>query len=209
MPLPKYIKVPIESRLTLIKVTSEFKGLYRCICGNEREFYRRRVEVGLRKSCGCGRGSPIHGQSDKIPEYAIWQAMRQRCLNPNSHEYHRYGGRGITICEQWNSFQNFLADMGYRPSPEYQIERRDNDGNYTPENCYWATRHEQMNNLSTTLYLEHKGKRMSVGNWAEELRMPKSVIVGRFKSGHTVESALYPYRLNGSRRAGAVAGDRY
>lgn len=150
-----------------------------------------------------------HGQSGKIPEYAIWQAMRQRVMNPNNHEYHRYGGRGITLCERWNSFENFLVDMGHRPSSEHQIERRDNDGNYEPSNCCWATRFEQMNNLGTTIYLEHDGKRMSLGNWAKKLGMPKGTIATRLQRGYSVEKALFPYRLTGSNQSGGVIGDKF
>ena len=80
------------------------------------------------------------------PEWLSWQAMRQRCTNPNNNRYARYGGRGITICERWDDFELFLEDMGERPSPQHSLERKDNNGNYEPSNCVWATSVEQNNN---------------------------------------------------------------
>jgi hypothetical protein len=87
-----------------------------------------------------------HGESRKTPEYNIWCAMRQRCLNPNNDSYEDYGGRGISICEEWDEYANFLKDMGRRPSPNLTLERIDNDGNYEPGNCKWATYEEQNHN---------------------------------------------------------------
>ena len=91
-----------------------------------------------------------HGHSfrgKQTREYVAWIAMRQRCLNKNSSKYFHYGGRGIKICDRWlKSFNNFLADMGLKPSPELSIDRIENDGDYCPENCRWATKTEQLKN---------------------------------------------------------------
>lgn len=112
-----------------------------------------RLRDGDSLSCGCARkyegiNNPRyqHGLSH-TQEYAAWLHAVQRCFNPSDASYRRYGGRGITVCDRWrDSFENFLADMGMKPSPELELERRDNDGNYEPDNCYWATRIQQQAN---------------------------------------------------------------
>lgn len=122
----------------------------KCDCGNYTEVPIYRLRTGHTRSCGClvKTNGLKHGHSPngkKSTSYISWYSMKQRCLNPNNRYYKYYGGRGITICERWMKFENFLEDMGERPK-ELSLDRIDNDGNYEPSNCKWSTRKEQQNN---------------------------------------------------------------
>lgn len=148
---------------------------YRCICdcGNEVVAYTGNLTKGKTKSCGCWKKmvssitNKKHGMSNS-DEYRIWQGIRMRCLNPNVKNYNRYGGAGITICDRWvNSFENFYADMGGRPSKTHSVDRINNDGNYEPSNCRWATPSEQGNNTTKNVFVEYQGRRMTTAQFAQ------------------------------------------
>ena len=118
-------------------------------------------------------------------EYASWFAMQDRCNN-----HHDYAGRGITVCDRWRaSFANFLSDMGPRPTG-HSIERVNNDGNYEPSNCKWATRHEQARNTRRSRYVEVDGKRMVVVDWAKHTGIDVGLIYQRISDGWTEEEAV-------------------
>jgi len=124
-------------------------------------------------------------------EYKIWRSMKERCYNQNNKRYHRYGGRGITICDRWlNSFENFLSDMGEKPE-EYSIDRIDNDGNYCPENCRWATRTEQANNRSSNNLLTIHGKTMTLSEWCRDTGQNHKTVQTRLSRNWTPEEAIF------------------
>jgi hypothetical protein len=112
-----------------------------------------------------------------------------RCRNPHSQDYERYGGRGIVICERWNKFENFLADMGPRPSG-HSIDRVNNDGNYEPGNCRWATNTQQIRNQSTNRIVTLHGRSQSVAAWAEECDIKADTVRHRLDRGLSAEQAL-------------------
>lgn len=125
-----------------------------------------------------------------IPGYASWVKMRQRCNNPRSVGFKYWGGRGITICERWNSFANFLADMGERPSQDHSIDRIDNNGNYEPGNCRWALVADQNRNKSDKRTITLDGRTQSVTEWARELGLIAETIYLRLNSGKSAAEAL-------------------
>lgn len=113
-------------------------------------------------------------------EYNCWKSIKRRCTKPNATDYHHYGGRGIKMCDRWlNSFDDFLADMGRKPTPKHSIERINNDGNYEPSNCRWATQREQVSNSRHCNKLTHDGKTMTIAQWSQETGIPAPTISSR------------------------------
>lgn len=184
-------------RLTVLSYSGRVNGfarwLCRCDCGTERLFWRTQLCPGRTQSCGCLRVESFvarntkHGACD-TPEYDAWKNMLARCYNKNGQEYRNYGGRGIVVCDRWReSFENFLADMGKRPGPKYSVERRKTNGNYSPENCYWATWREQSRNKRNNRLLTWAGETMTVTDWAERLGVSPGTIRSRIRYGWPVE----------------------
>jgi hypothetical protein len=130
-------------------------------------------------------------RSKQPPEYNIWVRMRQRCRNPNCDDYEFYGGRGIRICVRWDSFANFYADMGPRPSRKHTLDRwPNNNGDYEPTNCRWGTPKQQSRNTRQTAYLTAGGMTLPRADWVERTGIPVGTIRGRRRRGWSPERAL-------------------
>lgn len=172
----------------------EHRWVCRCACGVERVVLTGGLRSGSTKSCGCLKRDVLrkhgHGVLDRSPEYQAWAHMRGRCLNPRIKNFARYGGRGISICERWNEFANFLADMGPRPSRGHSLDRINNDGHYTPENCRWATRHQQTRNTSRNVMWTQGGVTRCLADWARDFGINIATVHARLRTGWTVEEAL-------------------
>ena len=136
-----------------------------------------------------------HGMS-RTPEYQAWKNMKKRCFNPNTKQYSDWGGRGITVCDRWkNSFENFFADMGLKPTAKHSIDRIDNDGDYCPENCRWATNAEQQNNQRTKPLITIGNDTYTIAQWTTEKGYDKSVIHNRLKYGWSdYDAVMTPVR---------------
>lgn len=131
-----------------------------------------------------------HGYSAAHPTYRVWTDMKRRCVNPKHKAYPRYGARGISVCERWlNDFAAFVADMGEKPEG-MTLDRIDNAGPYSPENCRWATWREQNNNRRSTRKLEWDGRTQSLRQWSRELGINHVTLRRRLEHGWTVERAL-------------------
>ena len=169
-----------------------------CSCGGtvEAEAYRFRDGSATRcKKCGDTESGlkrrTFGGLHKGSKEYSTWSNLKTRFNNDKYVFYHRYGGRGITYCDNWDEFEGFLGDMGKAPTKEHSIDRIDNDGNYTKENCRWATPEEQANNNSANIILEYKGRSKTMATWSKELNLNYDMLRTRFESGkYTVEQAF-------------------
>lgn len=193
-------------RLTAIEATDTRvanKIMWRCLCdcGAETLANVQQLRGGQRVSCGCAKlagnqvnkKKPKHGHCVNGKDsayYRVWGGMWTRCTNPKTQSYPNYGGRGISVCERWKAFENFLADMGDRPKGG-TLERIDVNGNYEPGNCRWATWKEQGRNKRTNHVIAAGGKTAPISEWAEELGLNKHTIGSRIrKQGLTHEEAV-------------------
>jgi len=127
----------------------------------------------------------------KTSEYSSWDNMKSRCFNPNYKRYSNWGGRGITVCDRWkNSFENFFTDMGLKPTLKHSIDRIDNDGDYCPENCRWATKAEQNNNQRTNRLITIGCVTLNVTQWAIEMGFKRMIIQNRLNRGWSEKDAV-------------------
>jgi hypothetical protein len=188
------------TRLTFVELaapgSSGVRWVVRCECGVTKTVNKCDVRSGRTKSCGCLNRERVttHGERSSL-EYSSWMSMKRRCLYENDPAYRRYGGAGITICERWlgdNGFQNFLSDMGRRPTPDHTLDRYPNPaGNYAPENCRWATKKEQGRNRRDSRLLTVDGVTRCISEWTELLGAASDhTIVYRLNRGWSAKDAV-------------------
>ena len=165
-----------------------------CDCGAQIVVRGISLRNGHSKSCGCLRvdANLRHGHNRKRSRsrtYSVWSAMMQRCGNQKYSQYRDYGGRCITVCERWHSFENFLADIGEVPDG-MTIGRLDNDGQYCKDNCRWETRKEQQRNTRRNAMLEFRSERRCLTEWAEITGIKPETIRARLRYGWGIDRAL-------------------
>lgn len=186
-------------RLSILKYTHNI-GQHQyydvvCDCGKKRNVAYESMRSGSTLSCGCLKKELVsirfktHGMTNS-KEYKIWNSMVQRCVNKKSSSYANYGANGISVSSRWMDFNNFIADMGLRPTDRHTIERIDNSLGYSMGNCRWATYGEQSRNRSSNRIIAHNGKVKCVSDWAEELGVSENVLNGRLRRGWEIEDAL-------------------
>lgn len=176
----------------------------RCACGKTTLVFGASLRKGLTKSCGCyhsdivkksaqkvGLANRKHGMSqDRI--HNIWRGMKQRCMDPNFHGFREYGGRGITVCPEWaesfEAFRDWALANGYQD--DLTIDRIDNDGPYSPDNCQWITNKVQQSNRRNNRLLTYDGRTQTLAQWAEETGIGWGTIAARIRSGWSVDRAL-------------------
>lgn len=168
-----------------------------CDCGKLRVVAVANLRRGNSKSCGCQRGPKDRNGWSRLPEYKVWDTMKQRCNNPKREGYENYGGRGISVCGRWkDSFEMFYADMGPRPGDKYSIERIDVNANYEPSNCCWATASQQAQNRRKARRLTFQGLTLSAHQWSLKMGYSRDRVGDRVRNGWSTERAiLTPVRV--------------
>jgi hypothetical protein len=194
----------VFGRLTAIELVSRDESSnnrhiwrFLCECGTIKDIRIPTVRNGTTKSCGCIaketliRRNTVHGLSrSNKKEYRSWKDMRARCFNPMDTDFHSYGGRGITVCERWNDFASFFADMGKKPTPKHTIDRVDVNGNYEPSNCRWADAETQANNKRNNRKLEHNGETKTLSQISRDNNIERRVVSYRLGVGMNIEEAV-------------------
>jgi hypothetical protein len=169
-----------------------------CECGQSKEVKFSALSSGGQLSCGCLRDEAArkqvaercvtHGMSG-TPTYETWASMISRCTNQNSNRYHTHGGRGIKVCSRWLSFENFFADMGTKPE-NLSLDRIDNNGDYEPSNCRWATSSEQAVNRRSTRMFDYGGESLCLKSLAQKVGIKRLTLTKRLKCGWPLSKAL-------------------
>jgi len=170
-----------------------------CNCGKETQASGSSLTAGDTNSCGClhadtarakGLAKKTHGMT-RTPTYRAWAGAHGRCNNKTNAKYPLYGGRGIKVCSEWDSFARFLQDMGPAPAG-HSLDRIDVNGDYTPANCRWATQLEQQNNRRDNVIIDYAGERMTMAMYCRKHGLNSDKVQQRLKRGYSVEQAVAP-----------------
>lgn len=179
--------------------------LCECVCGNLVAVWSVNLTGGQVQSCGCLRNQRVsaalttHGHS-RHPLFSIWDGMIRRCHDPSNKSYKMYGGRGIIVDTRWHQIENFIADMGERPSKLHSVERVDNAGNYTPHNCQWAVALQQNRNTRRNKLVTYQNRTQCLIEWANELGINPVTLHHRLYRSHwTIEEAFTVTVRHGNR----------
>lgn len=175
------------------------RWLCQCDCGKMSVVNGSSLTTGNSKSCGCvnrlnmAKKNKTHGLSG-TDHYRRWQGMLNRCGNENSASYKNYGGRGITVCERWLTYTNFISDMGYPPTSLHSLERINNNADYQPSNCKWATRSEQSKNKRSNRIISFNGITKTLKEWALEIGIDQSSLRERLEKWSIKDALSKPKR---------------
>lgn len=182
-----------------------------CDCGNVSMVWLKHLGSGGTRSCGCLSAEIMagntyglrHGHASRLtPEYMAWRNIKSRCTNESTPGFHLYGGRGISFCDRWHVFENFLEDMGERPGPGHSIDRIDNSLGYSPDNCAWRDKKTQSRNTRSNRLVSFGGKTMPIASWADEVGINRHAIGRRIAAGWSVLDALtVPVSSSNTRRS--------
>lgn len=189
------------NRLTPIKFHGFAKGnsyyLCKCDCGNTATVRRAYLLNSHTKSCGCAKkGVHVKHGMIKTKEYNTWSSMISRCKSNNGKDFKTYKKKGIKVCKRWNEFEKFFKDMGYAPSKKHSIDRINNSGNYTPENCKWSTPSEQARNRDSCIYITINNKTKTLTEWCEIYNISYKKAWCRYNKGiRDISKLFYKVRL--------------
>jgi hypothetical protein len=182
----------------------------RCSCGDrEVEVHSRSLRRQQSRSCGClakelaRAKKTTHGDTwrgGRRKEYSTWNGILQRCTNPNNEKFYLYGGRGVTVCERWLKYENFLADMGRCPHPGWTVERTDNAEGYSPDNCIWAPTKVQIDNRRNVVKYTIEGVEKPLYEWADEKGFCRKTVLDRWQRGERGDRLFRPPDHDGRKR---------
>lgn len=220
MPAAKQLTGLVFGRLTVVGKSGTRSGRVTweccCSCGNTVHTVSHALTSGHSKSCGCWRdernkGTEIkHGHARRgvklSPTYKTWQSMMTRCYNSGVKSFKDYGGRGITVCNEWHHFENFLSSMGERPTGT-TLDRKNNAKGYSPSNCRWATKFEQARNTRANHIVDYDGHHMTQIEFSERINMKRQTVSWRLRHGWTPEQVATTPPYSGNRVASRLGDE--